>query len=180
MATAMIVGAFCAPCRARALNMNPIKRLPQSPRKMVAGLKLKRRKPRIEPASARAISETRDEPETSATANTTIVEKRADPAARPSSPSMRLKALVMARTQRTVSGKAYKPGKMVSAKKYRQVEDAQPTRKQHSPRYCLNRDLHVRADVNECRHKRRARRSGSRAAELSSRVLKESPKLTAK
>ena len=83
--------------------MNPMKRLPQSPRKIVAGLKLKRRKPRIEPANTRAISETRDEPETRATANTTIVEKSAEPAANPSNPSMRLKALVMARTQRTVS-----------------------------------------------------------------------------
>src|SRR5271165_4798289 len=111
MATAIIVGAFCAPWRARALKMNPIKRLPQSPRKMVAGLKLKRRKPRIEPASAKAMSETKEEPVTNATANTTTVEKRAEPAASPSSPSMRLKALVMARTHRIVRGRPINQGK---------------------------------------------------------------------
>src|SRR5256885_16891458 len=44
MATAIMVGAFCAPCSARALSMNPMKRLPQSPRKIVEGYEFKKRK----------------------------------------------------------------------------------------------------------------------------------------
>src|SRR6266478_132800 len=40
MATATIVGDFWAPCRASALRMKPMNRLPQSPSKIVAGLKL--------------------------------------------------------------------------------------------------------------------------------------------
>ena len=57
MATATNVGAFCDPARASALSMNPMNKLPESPRKMVAGLKLKRRNPRIAPASVTLISE---------------------------------------------------------------------------------------------------------------------------
>jgi len=40
IATAIIVGDFCDPARAIALSMKPISRLPQSPRKIEAGLKL--------------------------------------------------------------------------------------------------------------------------------------------
>ena len=104
MATAMIVGAFCAPCSARALSMNPMNRLPQSPRKIVAGLKLNRRKPRIAPASATAIAETSPDWLKSAAANTTMVENKPDPAANPSRPSIKLKALVMASTHKIVNG----------------------------------------------------------------------------
>jgi len=43
IATAMTVGAFSEPTNAKALSINPINILPQSPRKIVAGLKLKRR-----------------------------------------------------------------------------------------------------------------------------------------
>jgi len=57
MATATNVGAFCAPARASALSMNPMNRLPESPRKIVAGLKLKRRNPRMAPARVTLISE---------------------------------------------------------------------------------------------------------------------------
>ena len=104
MATATMVGAFCAPCNANALSMKPIKRLPQSPRKMVAGLKLKRRKPRIAPANAIVSRETKDEWLSKATTKTTNVENNAEPAASPSRPSIRLKAVVMASTQRMVKG----------------------------------------------------------------------------
>ena len=78
-------------------------RLPESPRKMVAGLKLKRRNPRIAPANAIVITSTRTGPWNTARTNATMVENKADPAANPSSPSMRLKALVMASTQMTVN-----------------------------------------------------------------------------
>src|SRR6202165_2492960 len=84
IATAIAVGAFCvAPANAKALSINPTNKLPQSPRKMVAGLKLKRRKPRIAPARAMVRSDTRDEPLKIATTKTTKVENRAEPAASP-------------------------------------------------------------------------------------------------
>src|SRR5437773_8428225 len=85
--------------------MNPMKRLPQSPRKIVAGLKLKRRKPRMAPANAKVISETSGEPPRSATTNTTKVENSAEPAASPSRPSIRLNAFVIASTHSIVSGR---------------------------------------------------------------------------
>src|SRR5208283_5899998 len=105
MATATKVGAFCSPARASALSMNPMKRLPESPRKIVAGLKLKRRKPRMAPASVTLINEPSQEWLTSAQTKKTIVENSAEPAAKPSRPSMRLKALVTATTHKTVKGK---------------------------------------------------------------------------
>src|SRR5208337_3815267 len=74
------------------------------PRKMVAGLKLKRRNPRIAPARVTLIREPSQECVTSETTKTTIVENKADPAAKPSKPSIRLKALVTATTHKTVSG----------------------------------------------------------------------------
>ena len=116
MATATIVGAFCAPSRARALSRNPMNRLPQSPRKIVAGLKLKRRNPRMAPASAIVIRATKDDWLTRATTNTTNVENRADPAARPSKPSIRLNAFVMAKTQRTVRGNPTNQGNWCAPK----------------------------------------------------------------
>ena len=117
MATATIVGAFCAPERARALSKKPMNRLPESPRKMVAGLKLKRRKPRIAPAKTSVISSTRLGPLSSATTKTTIVENRAEPAAKPSKPSIKLKALVMARTQTTVNNRPTYHGRARSPKR---------------------------------------------------------------
>ena len=110
MATATNVGAFCAPARASALSMNPMNRLPESPRKIVAGLKLKRRNPRMAPASVTLIREPSHEWLTSETTKNTIVENKADPAAKPSRPSMRLKALVTATTHNTVRGKPTNQG----------------------------------------------------------------------
>src|ERR1022692_2419637 len=104
MATATMVGAFCAPLIARALKTKPMKRLPESPRKMVAGLKLKRRNPTIAPARITLIKAPSEECTTSETTKNTKVENNAEPAARPSRPSMRLKALVTATTQSTVRG----------------------------------------------------------------------------
>ena len=105
IATATIVGAFCDPARASAANMNPMNRLPESPKKMVAGWKLKRRKPNVAPANAivrKAISgfgTMRD------ITKTTMVEKSAEPAASPSNPSIRLNAFVISSTHNIVSGK---------------------------------------------------------------------------
>ena len=110
MATATKVGAFCSPARASALSMKPMNRLPESPRKIVAGLKLKRRNPRMAPASVTLIREPSQEWLTMAQTKKTIVENKADPAAKPSSPSMRLKALVTATTHSTVKGKPRNQG----------------------------------------------------------------------
>ena len=86
--------------------MKPINRLPLSPRKIVAGLKLKRRNPRIAPARTTVSREIKGSPLTSDIIKTVTVEKSADPAASPSSPSIRLKALVINNTQIIVSGSA--------------------------------------------------------------------------
>src|ERR1700721_1076974 len=104
MATATKVGAFCAPARASALKTNPMKRLPQSPRKMVAGLKLKRRNPRIAPAKTIVSNDRDDDPLKIATTKTIKVEKSAEPAASPSSPSIKLNAFVIPITHRIVMG----------------------------------------------------------------------------
>src|SRR5262249_17222000 len=111
IATATIVGAFCVPRSASALSMKPMNRLPLSPRKIVAGLKLKRRKPSMAHHKANDITDTKAEPLSKATTNTTRVEKNAEPAANPSRPSIRLKALVTAITHRMVSGKLINHGK---------------------------------------------------------------------
>jgi hypothetical protein len=84
--------------------MNPMNKLPQSPRKMVAGLKLNRKKPRMDPARASVNNDTNGEPLKMATTKTTTVENNAEPAARPSKPSIRLNAFVIPITQRTVMG----------------------------------------------------------------------------
>ena len=44
MATAMTLDAFWPPSNAKALSMNPMNKLPPSPREMVAGSKFERRK----------------------------------------------------------------------------------------------------------------------------------------
>ena len=72
------------------------------------------------------------------------MENSAEPAASPSSPSIRLKALVMPRTHRIVSGKLTKPGKMVSAEQHRKVENAKSARKQNDARQHLDQKLEVR------------------------------------
>ncbi len=63
------------------------------------------------PASAMVITVNREDPFNSVTTNTTIVENKAEPAARPSRPSIRLKALVMARTHKIVKGKPTNHGR---------------------------------------------------------------------
>src|SRR5215472_14220853 len=75
IATAIMVEAFWAPSRASALSRKPMNRLPQSPRKIVAGLKLKRRNPRIAPESDRVNKTSRGDWLNSATTKTTRVEK---------------------------------------------------------------------------------------------------------
>ena len=58
----------------------------------------------IAPASASARIETNPLPEASDTTNTASVENKAEPAASPSMPSIRLKAFVIHNTHTTVSG----------------------------------------------------------------------------
>src|SRR3989475_12411724 len=98
MATATSVGLLPAPASASALSIKPMNKLPQSPRKIVAGLKLKRRNPRIEPASATVSAEIRKLPPTKETTHTASAENNADPAETPSIPSRRVKALAIHRT----------------------------------------------------------------------------------
>src|SRR5579864_4195954 len=121
MATATRVGAFCAPCRASALNMNPMKRLPQSPRKIVAGLKLKRRKPRIEPARASAMSETRDQ----SYREHNHGGKKSRTRSQPIKSINEVKSIRDGEDPQRGKGKTNKPGKMMSAKNYGQVVNAE-------------------------------------------------------
>src|ERR1039457_5693763 len=79
IAIAITVGAFSEPASAKALSINPMNKLPQSPRKMVAGLKLNRRNPRMAPARAIVSSDMDDEPLEIATTKTTEVENNAHP-----------------------------------------------------------------------------------------------------
>ncbi len=64
------------------------------------------RNPSVAPARVTVNTETRTLWLISATANTARVDNRAEPAANPSKPSIRLKALVTHSTQRMVSGRA--------------------------------------------------------------------------
>src|SRR3989442_14380391 len=93
MATAIMVGAFCAPCSARALSMNPMKRLPQSPRKIVAGVKIKGRKPREGAAPASGGNENNGGPPNNDTQKTNQKGKKAQPAARPPRPPKQFKTV---------------------------------------------------------------------------------------
>src|SRR5689334_18348123 len=104
IATATTVEAFDVPASASALSIKPIKRLPESPRKIVAGLKLNLKNPNMAPASASDSNETNTLPEASDTTKTVSVEKSAEPAASPSMPSIKLKAFVIHNTHNTVSG----------------------------------------------------------------------------
>ncbi len=124
-------------------------KLPESPRKIVAGLKLKRRNPRIAPARTMAISSTRFGPCSRATTNTTIVEKRADPAARPSSPSIKLKALVIAKNPSDGEEQSDKPGQRTIAENNRNVDDPQAAGIKHRGGNSLHREFHVRTDSAE-------------------------------
>src|SRR6202158_1900647 len=103
IATATMVEDFCDPAMAIALSRNPISRLPQSPRNMEAGLKLYRNNPALAPA--RAIRRKRIPAPVNRidTTQVTRLDNSADPAARPSRPSIKLKALVIHRSQRIVS-----------------------------------------------------------------------------
>src|SRR6266852_4559894 len=107
IATATIVGAFCDPASASAANMNPMNKLPESPKKIVAGWKLNRKNPSVAPASAIAKNATSGFGAISDITNTTTVENTADPAASPSNPSIKLNAFVISSTHNTVSGRQY-------------------------------------------------------------------------
>src|SRR6266403_5315722 len=107
IATATIVGAFCDPASASAANMNPINKLPESPKKIVAGWKLNRKNPSVVPVSAIANKTTSGFGTISDITSTTTVVNTADPAANPSKPSIKLNAFVINSTHSTVSGRQY-------------------------------------------------------------------------
>jgi hypothetical protein len=105
MATAIAVVDFCELAKASALSRKPMNKLPESPRKMVAGWKLYRKNPNMAPANTTERSDTRGVCLNKETAKMIIVENNAEPAASPSSPSIRLKAFVIRRTQNIVRGR---------------------------------------------------------------------------
>src|SRR5262245_15780907 len=83
-------------------RVNPRKRLPQSPMKIRAGLKLKMRKPRVAPSTDRERMEISGRPWISEKTNVVRAEMAATPAERPSMLSRRLKALVIPTTHKRV------------------------------------------------------------------------------
>ena len=93
---------------ANVAKTNPKKRLPVSPRKIVAGEKLNRRNPSNAPANVMARMQTKWLPWISETTKTERVTKKAIPAAKPSSPSIRLNELVIATIQNTLRAKLKK------------------------------------------------------------------------
>jgi hypothetical protein len=114
--------------------MKPINRLPQSPRKIVAGLKLKRKNPRIAPANAMVSNDTSDEPLKMATTKTTNVENRADPAAKPSD------------HPQNGNGQTNGPTELTCAEQDRQIENPKAAGEEKNGREHLNRELGVGTD----------------------------------
>src|ERR1035441_1335623 len=84
-----------------------MRRLPQSPKKTVAGLKLYRRKPRRAAARGAVARASGTLCWSSAAIRVVRVAKNPTPAARPSTPSMRLKALVQPTSHRMVAGRVH-------------------------------------------------------------------------
>src|SRR5205814_6009621 len=93
---------------AKVAKTNPKKRLPVSPRKIVAGEKLNRRNPSNAPASVMDRMQTKWLPWINETTKTERVTKKEIPAAKPSNPSIRLNELVIATIQNTVRSKLKK------------------------------------------------------------------------
>src|SRR3989339_2185893 len=98
------VEPFVELCIERMARENPTNRLPESPRKILAGLKLKRKNPNKEPdkhipINAEVISLFKRE-----IAKIVRPAITAIPVANPSSPSIRLNAFVIPVIQRTVNG----------------------------------------------------------------------------
>ena len=98
----MVVARWLDSARTNALRMNPTKRLPESPRKIEAGLKLKTRKPNKLPARiVVAVATPGLLPR--ASVKMVTMENKAAPAANPSRPSIKLIALQISTTHRTVA-----------------------------------------------------------------------------
>src|SRR2546429_9471378 len=93
---------LCAKDR-RDARVNPMNKAPQSPRKIEAGLKLYRRKPISAPVIASVSTVTATLPWTNETTSITSVANNAPPAAKPSIPSIKLKALLIPTIHRTVT-----------------------------------------------------------------------------
>ena len=126
MATATMVGAFCAPSRASALEQETDKEAAGVSEKDGCGIEVV-----AEETENRAgqrdghYGDQRRSIETAQPRRRPGWRTERDPAARPSRPSIRLKALVMASTQRTVKGSPTNQGKPGDAEQHRNVDDAQ-------------------------------------------------------
>ena len=94
----------------------PKNRLPVSPKKMLAGFQLKRRNPRVAPTIEQSSSETTTMPSTTLMTKSVMPASTATPPAKPSSPSIRLMALVTRTIQKMVTGKAQAPSSTGPAK----------------------------------------------------------------
>ena len=79
------------------------------------------------------MTDTKEEWLTSATTKTTRVENKAEPAANPSKPSMRLKALVIPMTQKTVNTKPSTPLKCLAPKNNGTAKIRSPPRNNIAP-----------------------------------------------
>ena len=103
--TATTVVPFWLPRIEITAKRYPRKRLPESPRKILAGRKFQRRKPSRLPTRATLTASTPRWPRNEALTATATVVISAIPAASPSSPSMRFTALVMPTIHSTVMGR---------------------------------------------------------------------------
>src|SRR5437867_12946456 len=103
------VADFWLHTAAKHPSRKPIVRLPQSPRKIDAGLKLYRRNASSAPTSGAVASASAALLCSSAAASVVNEANKPMPVARPSIPSMRLNALEQATSQTTVIGKLHQP-----------------------------------------------------------------------
>ena len=99
-------------CNETTPNVNPMNMLPVSPRKMLAGLKLYRKKPRHAPMKPRSSNTSPGLCCISKIPHSPTAEMIARPDARPSSPSIRLKALMIATSQITTSAQSTGAGRL--------------------------------------------------------------------
>src|SRR2546422_5526912 len=93
----------------RMASVNPRKRLPESPRKIRALLKLYRRNPSTEPPRTSAIVAVARSPFMNEIVKIVSETMQATPDARPSRPSIRLNAFVTPTIQSSVTGKSRMP-----------------------------------------------------------------------
>src|SRR5262249_354351 len=110
------------------------------------------------------ITVTREGPFSSATTNATNVENNAEPAASPSSPSIRLKAFVIASTQRIVHGRPRYQGRSREPSNTGTLTIRRPPANKIAPQLLVRKTLHT-GRRRECRHRLRAGKPVLRARE---------------